>query len=309
LAFALSLIDLIPVRKITLIEGIFDHEERSLFNSGRIFCFRKYCRKHLEAWRETGHKPKMVSNLCQEGISWHALDISEINPKKGSTIKIIAWQTLSGKIRIYSLEPSDWVWTDPYEEELRLEASKKGYADVDTYKRDLEHQYCEKRKIELMRKHGLTTGEVETLEYMPDFITAYDTLSKRKGITAVELEKQIRERIRIRKTCDLKPFDIANEFAKTDILNEEAAEELGISVEEYREYQEKKHELMRHCFNMKERIAYARTGFISPDRMEHLGKCSDCLNLIAADRIDYHETGKIGGLTHKAWKDSKVTLF
>ncbi len=87
------------------------------------------------------------------------------------------------------------------------------------------------------------------------------------------------------------------------------AEELGITVEELYERREKNMTLRwghgEGCYTMKERIVYARTGILPTERLSHQEACLGCQRMLTADREDFLQTGKIGTLKMKEWRESK----
>jgi len=87
------------------------------------------------------------------------------------------------------------------------------------------------------------------------------------------------------------------------------AEELGITVEELQERRKKNMTLRwghgEGCFTMKERIAWARYEDLSAERLVHMESCLGCQRMLKADREDFLQTGKIGTLKMKEWRESK----
>lgn len=83
------------------------------------------------------------------------------------------------------------------------------------------------------------------------------------------------------------------------------AERLGVTVEELQKH-DKENAILSYggkdCFTLKERVVYARTGELSQERFAHQENCIGCKRMIEADREDFLQTGKIGGLALKAWK-------
>ncbi|HEY4484604.1 MAG TPA: hypothetical protein VI978_02690 [Candidatus Paceibacterota bacterium] len=88
------------------------------------------------------------------------------------------------------------------------------------------------------------------------------------------------------------------------------AERLGLTVEEL-EKRDRESSILRHggkdCFTLKERIIYARTGQLPLERLVHSDECLGCHEMIAADREDFLQTGKIGGLARRAWDAEAMT--
>lgn len=106
-----------------------------------------------------------------------------------------------------------------------------------------------------------------------------------------------------------KQQETGNEIRKTLGLRparEIRAEQKGVTVEEL-ERQEREWFILAYggedCFTLKERLEYVRAGRLPAERFAHTTACSPCLRMIEADREDFLQTGKIGGLAAKALQE------
>lgn len=90
------------------------------------------------------------------------------------------------------------------------------------------------------------------------------------------------------------------------LKNKELAQERGITPEEYVKWEKQRMiELYGgdDCFTLKERIVYARTLQLPAERFAHTNTCPGCQRMIMADREDFVQTGRIGGLAMRALEE------
>lgn len=233
IVFMVLFIKFVPIKRQVLGEGIFKEERRDYDlirdEAFKSFIFEDFCKSCVEEWRETGKMPP-ISTLgpnCYVGIHTYSLNIGSVKPKTGDAVKVIGWQTVFGRVRLYYFQKSDFVWDDLYKEKDRQGAKKRGFSDVEEYKKIREQEYREKCIAELMKEENLTHDEAEIFEVF-GYFEIRDREAKRLDKSIVELDEALHKNLREPDYCTkINGYYLAERYIEARSLDPEVRAHLN----------------------------------------------------------------------------------
>ena len=203
IVFVTLFLKFVPIRRQILMEGRFVQER---IDYGELFSTRKHkfvlfdfpCRSCLTEWRATSKMPDR-SPLDPKCVSipfaQHSLNVGSLKPKQGDSVVLYSWFPIWGRIYFYYFKESDFVWISEYDEKDRQKAQKRGFSDVEEYKKIREQEYREESVVELMKKENLTREEAEIFEVF-GFFEIRDREAKRLNKTIAELDEEMHKHLR-----------------------------------------------------------------------------------------------------------------
>ncbi|OGY62346.1 MAG: hypothetical protein A2745_02885 [Candidatus Harrisonbacteria bacterium RIFCSPHIGHO2_01_FULL_44_13] len=132
----------LPVKYTTLIEGVFDRKEDSsdFYKEVIAFWFDNECRECFE--KNPGGK--VLYNQCHTSVPAGAVNLNpEIEPQNGDSIKIIARQTIFGRIVAYELIRTNFA------EEFAVRQLQKEVSENEAYQDAYDRREAMRRRLSL----------------------------------------------------------------------------------------------------------------------------------------------------------------
>ena len=276
----------LPVRKEVLIEGVFDRESDDVdfYERLRVFWFDNYCRSCFE------HGLTDKSSLygqCFTAVPASAFEKGNLELRRGESIKITAWKTVFGRIKLYYLTETNFA-DETCELQLKQEEKEReAYDEAVDARHALEmgmtveefHESERQKSIATAaRVLDLTEEEVVRLGYnnIPSF-----SLGSVGDLRAVLGREPTSDEIFEAKIKDLEEFSkrISRELTPEEADNEG---ELYIKVEEeFRQLVDKKMEMIIAppgpvCLTEDDLGGIRATGNISSIMADHMKACESC---------------------------------
>lgn len=143
----------LPIRRATLIEGVFSHkkQDHDLFSRERfaIYYFDYACRECWEKNREGSSLDE-----CHTAIPEKAFRLSSVKPVKGDSVKIIGYKNIFGWVRAYKIVSTNFAKKFAEKQFAKEEREQKehdeafdqrmalheGFSSVDKYRQDREEK-------------------------------------------------------------------------------------------------------------------------------------------------------------------------
>lgn len=170
----------LPVKRTTLIEGVFDRKEDSsdFYEKVIAFWFDNQCRECIESNSERGS----LYGQCHTSVPATAINLaSEFEPRNGDSIKIIAWKNIFGRIVRYRLDRTNFAEEFVAQQLQKEKDEREAYGDAsdrrEAMKRGIgleEYRQAEKEKEIQYAALQLKLSPEEVVEYkyneLPEFM-------------------------------------------------------------------------------------------------------------------------------------------
>jgi hypothetical protein len=272
----------VPIRRVVLIEGIFDSQEDSFdfYGGTMVFWFENYCRSCLE---NNITDKSSIYDKCYVSISKKASKQRGFESKPGDSIRITAWNNIFGKTLSYKIEETDFaekfgplqLQREDDEQVAYREASDRRHAlerglTVEEYRHVIEEEAIRNamESLDMSREEVLA----QNIHELPKFILATGRLLCKKlgrNVTLEEICEAHREDNRKMESLLHRPWTEEDERMHEGII---------ASIKEIEAKEEAEHNTLPgpNCLLQGHLHTIHTTGQIPHPYLEHLKTCKRC---------------------------------
>ena len=168
----LKFLQYLPIRRVVLMEGVFDRKEYSSDFYRELICFwfENYCRNCFE--KNLTHKSSMCGQ-CYTVVPKNSFQLGKQEPKQGDSIKVTAWKTIFGRVIFHSFSKTNFD-KETAQEQLRREKEEwKAYHEAFDRREAFQRGMTVQEYREVEEKEAIENAAT-VLNIVPDEVVKHE---------------------------------------------------------------------------------------------------------------------------------------